>query len=76
MKNGIYYECDDCHVKTTFKSRDVARKVFNWAIDKHYNNCWCSKCAPAHRVGKAAEKNDAAPLQLPPGFEQIKIDNL
>ncbi len=74
MKNGIDYVCDDCKKeKATFRSRNAARKA-GWAVGGNYKRCFCPKCAPFHRFGAATKANKHG--QLPPGFEQLKIENL
>ena len=65
------YVCDDCGRTSAFTSYKKARAV-GWAVSKDYKNCYCPACAPAHRRGKATEKNGEAP-PLPSGWEQLKI---
>ena len=74
-ENKINYNCDDCPGKAVFKSRNAALAA-GWAVAKDYKHCYCPKCAPAHRLGKAAEKNDEPQSFPPPGWEQLIIENL
>ncbi len=64
------YKCDDCGRENEFTSYVKARSA-DWAVSKDYKRCYCPRCAPAHRYGKAADKNDELPL--PCGWEQLKI---
>ena len=57
------YTCDDCGAQAEFVGYRQARKLGGWAVAKDYSKCYCPNCAPNHRKGKAAEKNEeAAPL--------------
>lgn len=69
------YTCDDCKRTATFSGYRTARKIGGWAVAKDYSSCYCPLCAPNHRRGKAAEKNVES-IQLPDGWEQLKIENL
>lgn len=69
------YVCDDCGREDAFASYVKARRA-GWAVSKDYKNCYCPNCAPDHRRGQAAYKNDEPPQFPPPGFEQLKIENL
>lgn len=66
------YVCDDCGTVGTFTGIRQARAAC-WAISKHYTKCYCPDCAPAHRRGKAADKNFEIVSELPDGWEQLKI---
>ena len=66
------YVCDDCGRETEFRGYRQARAA-SWAISKTYTKCYCPLCAPNHRRGKAADKNDEPPQFPPPGWEQLKI---
>ncbi len=74
MRNGIYYECDDCGAKAQFSSYNKARKVYGWALDKAYKRCWCPSCAPAHRHGNASNVQSGG--RLPTGWVQEKIEGI
>lgn len=76
MRNGIYYECDDCGITAQFSSYDKARKVGGWSVAKDYKKCYCPSCAPAHRNGRAANANGRGQLPKPTGWEQLKIEGL
>ena len=67
------YICDDCGREDAFSSYVKARAA-GWAVSKDYKACYCPNCAPDHRRGAAANSNDA--LQLPPGWQQLKFENL
>lgn len=69
------YICDDCGRDSKFTSYIKARAA-GWAVSKDYKHCYCPIHAPDHRRGNAANKNDEPPQWLPPGFEQLKIENL
>ncbi len=73
MRNGIYYKCNDCSTVAQFPSYKKARSA-GWAVSKTYLDCYCPKCAPAHRNGGATKANDKQ--LLPDGWEQLKIVNL
>ena len=68
------YTCDDCGRVEAFGGYRKARAA-GWAIAKDYLKCYCPKCAPDHRNGKAAEKN-AESVKLPDGWQQLKIESL
>lgn len=68
------YVCDDCGAVSEFTSYVKARAA-HWAVSKDYEKCYCPNCAPEHRFGKAAEKNDDF-AALPNAFQQLKIENL
>lgn len=68
------YKCDDCGCESEFNSYRQARAA-NWAVSKDYKHCYCPACAPAHRFGKATDKNGEPP-QLPDGWEQLEFVNL
>lgn len=67
------YKCDDCGTCGEFSSYVLARAA-GWAVSKDYKNCYCPACAPNHRRGNAANKQTCG--TLPPGWEQLKIENL
>lgn len=73
LPNLKTYTCNDCKATGEFTGYRQARRA-NWAINKSYTKCYCPACAPAHRLGKAADKNTEPPL--PDGWEQMKIVNL
>ncbi len=64
------YICADCKRAAEFNGYRQARTA-GWAISKTYTKCYCPSCAPAHRYGKAADKNDELPLSN--AWEQLKI---
>lgn len=68
----INYCCDDCKTAATFASKNKARKQGGWAIARDNKKCYCPSCAPEHRKGKAAEKNDEH-ADLLSDFKQLKI---
>lgn len=67
------YICDDCGREDEFTSYIKARRA-GWAVAKDYGKCYCPSCAPEHRLGKAAKKNDGR-AALTNGL-QLQIDNL
>lgn len=70
----INYTCDDCgKVHAVFRSRKKALAA-GWAVGRDYKICYCPDCAPFHRFGNATNKQPCG--TLPPGFEQLKIENL
>lgn len=66
------YICDDCGQEARFSGYQQARRA-GWAVSKDYKNCYCPRCAPSHRKGKATEKNFEIVAELPNGWEQLKI---
>lgn len=71
----INYACDDCKTaRAVFRSDEKARKA-GWAVARDNVTCWCPSCAPEHRFGKAAEKNDDL-TAFSSGFQQLKFENL
>ena len=76
FSDGRDYECDDCKVKTRFKSYDAARDA-GWSVGYFRDGCYCPKCAPRHRRGAAKKKTEKTlPAFLPKNVVQISIDNL
>lgn len=65
------YICDDCGREEEFTAYVKARAA-GWAVAKDYSKCYCPSCAPEHRKGKAAEKNDEHAALLS-DFKQLKI---
>lgn len=66
------YICDDCGREDEFTSYVKARAA-GWAVAKDYSKCYCPTCAPEHRFGKAAEKNDDFGALLN-GLQQLKFN--
>ncbi len=75
QKAGREYTCSEpgCEVTAKFTSIDVARKVGGWGVSGDYKKCYCPVHAPLHRRGAAKKAKGANVLQLPPGWEQLKL---
>ena len=62
------YICCDCGREDVFGGYRQARAA-GWAISKDYKNCYCPNCAPDHRRGQAAAKNNEIVSELYEGLE-------
>jgi len=71
-ETGRDYACGDCPTVNTFTSIDCARAA-GWCVSQDRKKCYCPVHAPLHRhVGRGGQRKQFPP----PGWEQIKIENL